>query len=272
MVQVPLIELPKPWLFFSAIMTVSLAYLVYALVRKRRGWMRGIPDEPAQGHDRRRTIVIWVSEVLLQRQLYGLSRIRWFVHLLIFYGFVGLILLYPIEIVLLASGLLAVTNTGARFYRDPIGYMIMKAWGDFFGLMLLAGLVLAGSRRLLVRQEQQKNDQADLILLAFLVLITATGFFLEGLRLAVLPGDVAKYSFVGQAFVPSGISLSQIQAVYTVSWAIHAILVASLIAYLPHSKLMHSLLAPIVIGLNATSEQARTDLYWPDVNKYKPTR
>src|SRR5512135_2440038 len=138
MLGIPVIDFPKPWIFFNAMMAVSLAYLVFALVRKWRGWKRGIPDDRVgPNHPSRRPIMIWIGEVLLQRQVYALSLPRWFVHMLIFYGFVGLILLYPLAVILKLSGLLAVSDTMPRYYLVPTGYMVMKVWGDLFGLMLL---------------------------------------------------------------------------------------------------------------------------------------
>ena len=274
MLQIPVIDFPKPWVLFSAMMTLSLAYLAFALIRKWMGWNRGIADDRVgPDHASRRPIMIWVSEVLLQRQVYALSFSRWAVHMLIFYGFIGLVLLYPVDAILKLSGLLALSDTMPRYYLEPTGYIIMKTWGDLFGLMLLCGLVLAGVRRLVTRPDQQRNDQADLLLLVLLILITTTGFVLEGLRLALAPSEIASYSFVAQFLAPSGtITANALKTWLTACWTFHAVLVASLIVYLPHSKLMHSLLAPVVIGMNAADEQARTDLYWPNVKKYRPTR
>jgi len=273
MLQIPIDDFPKPWLLFNAMMAASLAYLVFALIRKWRGWSRGIPDEAArQDKNYRRPIMIWISEVLLQRQLYGLSSFRWFVHMLIFYGFIGLVLMYPLDLVLRMSGLLAVSDSMPRYYLEPTGYAVMKAWGDISGVTLLAGLVLAAIRRFAARPHQLNSNQMDLALLVLLILITTTGFVLEGLRLGLAPSGVAGYSLIGQFFVPSGLSSADIQAWLTTCWTFHAVLVALLIMYVPHSKLMHSLLAPAVIGMNALEEQERTDLYWPDIKKYKPTR
>ncbi len=274
MLQIPLIDFPKPWLFFNTIMAVSLLYLVFAFIMKWRGWSRGLPAEHVQRDTKSYAVIrIWIAEVVLQRQLYALSFFRWVIHMLIFYGFVGLILLYPIDAILKLSGLLAVSDSMPRHYLVPTGYAVMKVWGDCFGVMLLAGLALAGIRRFVVRPEQQNSDQTDLILLVLLILITATGFVLEGLRLKLTPSEIARYSVIGQFFIPSGTANeSAVRTWLTACWTFHAALVASLFLYLPHSKLMHSVLAPFVIAANAAEEQARTDLYWPDIKKYKPTR
>ena len=96
---------------------------------------------------------------------------------------------------------------------------------------------------------------------------------LEGLRLALMPHDIARFSFVGQLFTPSGTyTTEQLQPWLTAFWTFHVMIVAALFVYLPHSKLMHSVLAPVIITMNAAAEQNNEELYWPEINKYRETR
>jgi nitrate reductase gamma subunit len=143
---------------------------------------------------------------------------------------------------------------------------------DSFGLALLIGLLAAIMRRVLMRPAQLVNNQIDIILVAFLLWLTISGFFLEGLHLSFAPAAVIRYSFVGKFFIPPAFyTKSQLQPWLTALWTLHALSGVSLMAYLPHSKLMHSLLAPLVIAMNAEEEQDMKEIYWPDIKKPKAT-
>lgn len=267
---VEVVQYQKPWLLFWLAITFALLYIVISFIRKWSLWSSGISEEPERPGSIRRAAVIWIAEVFLQRQLLALSFSRWLIHLLIFYGFMGLLLLSAVVIGLKLSGLLVLTGSLARFYLNPAGYIVVKLWGDFFGLLLLTGLVLASIRRFVLRPAQQINAQADLMLLVFLLLAVFSGFALEGLRLAVVAPDVARFSFVGKLFTPPGkYVLDELRPWLTACWSFHAFIVISFLCYLPHSKLMHSILAPIVIFLNAKEEYGREDVYWPKIADYK---
>lgn len=273
MLKIALIDFPKPWSLFWAAMALSLCYAAFAFFRKWRAWSRGIPQPSPEPGDYRGSAAIWLTEIFLQRQLFALSFSRWLVHILIFYGFMGLVLLSAVTQLLAAAGCLELSSTVSRSYLHPEAHLLIKVWGDSFGLMLLGGLVLAGWRRLMLRPSQQITNQNDLALLGFLLLIVLTGFALEGLRLALVPREIAHFSFFGRLFTPSGTySLEQLQPWLTAFWTFHVILVAAFFVYLPHSKLMHSILAPVVITMNAAAERKNEELYWPEITKYKETR
>jgi hypothetical protein len=213
---------------------------------------------------------IWLSEVFLHRQLYALSFSRWLIHLLIFYGFIGLALLPVASNLLNAAGYLELSNTFPRYYLRDEGYVIVKVWGDGFGLMLLLGLVMAGIRRYVLRPARYNSNQADAVLLGFLFLAALSGFTLEGLRLALLPPEVARWSFIGHLFTPPGTYvIEQLRPWLTACWTFHVAIVCTLFAYLPHSKLIHSILAPVIIAMNAAAEHKNEELYWPDLKKYR---
>jgi nitrate reductase gamma subunit len=249
--------------------------MAFALFRKWLGWTRGMHEAASDERNRnnRTSSMIWLAEVFLQRQLLTLSFSRWITHILIFYGFIGLTLLPAGIFILKVTGYLAMSSTMPRFYLHPEGYFFIKMWGDSFGLLLLLGLVMTGIRRLASRQVRQTSNQLDVVLLCLLLTVTLSGFVLEGLRLATMPPEIARYSYIGHLFSPPGIhTLDQFQPWLTACWTFHFLLVAALIIYLPHSKLMHSLLAPVIIGLNAAEEHKRKDLYWPEMKKYRETR
>ncbi len=266
-----MVEYPKPWLLFWAAAIIGLIYMNYSFVLKFRGWNRGAKTSPHSATGR--VVKIWLAEVLLQRQLLTLSPFRWFVHMLVFYGFAGLLSLSILASILKLPGYLRIDGGMAHFFLSGKGYPLIKVWGDVWGAALLAGLLLALVRRLFFRPAQQNNKQMDLFLLLLLLWLTVSGFALEVTRVALAPGEIARYSFFAHMFVPSGVYKAELLRPWlTALWTLHAFSVAGLLFYVPHSKLMHSLLAPVVIGMNAAEEQHREDIYWPDIRRHSPTR
>lgn len=268
-----MVDYPKPWLLFWIVAIIAHGYMDYTFIRKWRAWNRGAPEPAAPDKGRIRAAKIWCAEVLLQRQLFGLSPGRWLVHMLIFYGFAGLVVLSLFTVILRPLAYLGIDGGMAPFFLQGKGYLFTKIWGDAFGLALLAGLAATLFRRLFFRPGQQDNSQADIVLLLYLLWLTVSGFALEVLRLALVPDWQARYSFFAHLFVSSGVYTADLlQPWLTALWSIHAFSMAGLMVYLPHSKLMHSLLAPAVIAMNALGERDREDIYWPDIKKHRATR
>ena len=112
----------------------------------------------------------------------------------------------------------------------------------------------------------------DILLLLFLLWLTISAFTLEAVRVALAPGEASRYSFFARRMAPSGYTADQLRSWLTALWTVHAFSTVGFLVYLPHSKLIHSMLAPIVIARNAVEEQYREDMYWPSARKYKATR
>ena len=262
----------KPWFLFRVCEILAFGYLLYSFWRRVKSWGRGQQRSDTGGWTLQ-TIRIWLMEVLIQRQLLTFSFSRWVVHMLISWGFVCLGAL-SLFLFLLSLAEISGLDGGLRtYFLHGSGHDAVKVWGDLFGIFLLMGLLSAGVRRLIRRPRQLVNDQSDLVLLAYLIWLTLSGFALEGLRLSQIHPDVARYSFVGRFFVPPwAINAPDIGLWLTAVWTIHAFSGLGLLIYLPNSKLMHSLLGPVVIALNASEELERKDIYWPSIKGHRPIR
>ncbi|HAM52844.1 MAG TPA: hypothetical protein DCP92_19905 [Nitrospiraceae bacterium] len=272
-IEIQPIHYSKPWLLFWLAAIFASGYLLYALCRKWRSWSCGIKQERANKKYRGRFIKIWLAEIVLQRQLLGLSSSRWLVHMFIFVGFIGLTFLSISLFFFTRISNLGWDGGWADHVLRNEGYILIKLWGDGFGLILLLGLASACVRRFFFRPPQQMNEQMDRLLLIFLLWLTLSGFALEGLRLSLVSPDVARYSFIGHLFAPAGVfTLRELQPWLTLVWTVHSFSGLALLVYLPHSKLLHSILAPIIIARNAVEEQERRDLYWPEIPKQKTAR
>ena len=249
---------PKPWLLIQIAEVLALGYLGLVLARRMRGWARGSSLNPGPPFVFGKVAKIWLFEVFGQPQIKRLSRTRWAAHLCIFWGFLSLSALSLLLAALRLIESRALDGGRATWLLRGDGNVIVKIWGNGFGLVLLAGLLLALARRFGPHAAPAEDSkETDTPLLVFLLWLTLSGFLLEGLRIA-------------GAFLaphPAGALLPWLTGL----WTVHGLSGVALIVFLPHSKLMHAILAPLVIALNARNEHARKDLYCPDPGQSKPT-
>jgi nitrate reductase gamma subunit len=266
------IHYAKPWAVFWTAAIFAHGYMDYSFFRIWKRWSRGAKTGAVSRKNPRAALKIFMTEILFQRQILILSPARWGIHMLIFWGFFSLALLSLTTCIASALGMADVYSTARHFFSSAGGHILGKVWGDTFGLFLLAGLAAASVRRFLRRPSQQGTEQADAWLLLFLLWLTLSGFVLEALRLSLVPPEISRYSFMGSLFIPPGsYTVDQLQPWLTACWCLHAFSGLALLVYLPHSKLIHSISAPLVIALNAFAEFERKDIYWPDISKHRAT-
>lgn len=200
-----------------------------------------------------------VFDVLLQRRLWRRSRQRWLFHSLIFLPFVLRFL----------WGLAALVLT--TWFKDlSLGWVLVDKNApatafvyDLTGLMILVGVVLAWLRG----READKTrlpglpgqDRAALGLIAGVV---AVGFLLEGMRVAMTGHPAgSSWAFLGAALAALFGKGAGLTDLYGYAWYLHAIVTGVFVAYLPFSRMLHILLAPVVLAMNAVSahEHGRHD-------------
>ncbi len=140
-------------------------------------------------------------------------------------------------------------------------YILYEMILDIFGLLLLTGLGMAVYRRYFIRPLRlqpattwqnaltQNFDRDDAYTLVMLTLITLSGYFVEGLRIAVDKPEWASWSPVGNAlsswFIATGDPTNR--ALHLTLWTIHILVAFVLIASIPYTKLFHILAAPLNI-------------------------
>jgi nitrate reductase gamma subunit len=249
---------PKPWAVFWVAAALALTYVVASLALKWRGWSRGVPLPPATQPAPGKIAGIWLAEVLAQRQFLQLSRLRWAAHFALVWGFIGLSFLSALHVALPALAALSLDGGLAAWLLRGEGRAVAKAWGNGWGLVLLLGLTLALARRLVQpREPGDEAKEADLPLVLSLLALTLSGFLLEGLRHALAAAAPAE--------------AAALRPWLTALWTAHGLGGVALVAWLPRSTLLHALLAPLVIALNARHEHPRRDLYWPPTTTPRAT-
>lgn len=201
-----------------------------------------------------RTIVV---RILLQGQLYRQSRLRWLMHVSIYWGFIALFiqtaLLSSLQYIIPAGSPIAV------FFLQDWGLQLLDIWGDFWGLVMLFGLVIALIRRYVVISEQLSTLAEDAVVLWLLLAVVLTGFLAEGVRIS-LEGQAigTDYSFIGIMVAKLNSSLLGIANKMVMFW-VHGVISLALISYLPFSKLVHVFTAPGEIILSSRQEGSKKE-------------
>ena len=127
---------------------------------------------------------------------------------------------------------------------------------DLTGILLILGLVLSfirGRRRSLKRVEGLPAQ--DLSALGLIGAVVLVGFVLEGMRMAMtgMP-DGSSYAFAGYALATLFFEGANLTGIYGYVWYAHAVLTGAFVAYLPFSRLLHVIMAPIVLAVNAAAD------------------
>ena len=245
------------WMVFGPCALAALVVLDYGVYRKLvrnnlptwrryRAYIRREASDPAA---MRRSLV---DEVLLHRALFRASPLRWLRHTLIFWGFAAMFVTELVA-VLVRDGFPAF---GWRdVWREP-GHPVRLAfeWAyDVTGAMIVAGCLLALAWRAAVNGRPERK-YADTPTTLFLLAVAATGFVVEGLRIAAAPGS-ADATPVGRAMArlveETGIAGAGVHASL---WLVHAIGACLFIAYVPAMRMIHSCATPF--GRLANSQKA----------------
>ena len=193
-----------------------------------------------------------VYDVLLQRRLYRRSKTRWAIHALIFWPFVirftwGIIALF-------ASN--ALKSWSWTWDMIDKNYPLTAFIFDFTGLCLVAGIFLALIRGSAADKSRVPGlPSQDRLALGLLGGIVVVGFILEGMRIAMTSAQgPAAYAFLGFALSQLFTGMTRLSEVYGYVWYLHAILTGAFVVYLPFSRMLHIIMAPVVLLMNAGKE------------------
>ena len=191
-------------------------------------------------------------DVFLQRRLFKRSVKRWIIHSLIFIPF----------IIRFAWGIVGLF--ASSWLQDwPLAWVMVNKNHpatafifDLTGVMIFAGIFMAFLRGSAAEADRlpglPKQDRLVLSLIGGIVLI---GFLLEGFRIALTgtpPGS--SYAVIGHGVSILFSGMTGLNDIYGYIWYIHAILVGAFIAYLPFSRLIHIIMAPVVLAMNAATK------------------
>jgi heterodisulfide reductase subunit C/nitrate reductase gamma subunit len=121
-----------------------------------------------------RLLEAFVLDFLLQRRIFKESFVRWLAHMLIFYGFMLLLLMHALESVVSEA-------LFSDYYSTLNPFFFLR---DFFGAMVLAGVILAAIRRYLSKPQRLRSGGMDHYAIMIVAVIMLSGIALEGLKIA----------------------------------------------------------------------------------------
>jgi len=128
-------------------------------------------------------------------------------------------------------------------------YLFFELFLDAFGLLAIAGLLIAIFRRAVSKPSHLHTSRDDVFVLSTLLVILLTGYLMEGIRLAINRPEWAPWSFVGYQIARflsnSGLVTEGTAGLYQQLWWFHAILAMGSVAAIPYTKLFHVITSPI---------------------------
>ncbi|MFH1242264.1 MAG: (Fe-S)-binding protein [Pseudomonadota bacterium] len=112
-------------------------------------------------------------DVLLQVRILRESRLRWFMHMAVYGGFMLLLLMHALEKVLTA-------NIFAEYYSTLNPFLFLR---NLFGLLVIVGLVVSLYRRCILKVPHLFTNSMDIYSIVILAVIMLSGIFLEGTKI-----------------------------------------------------------------------------------------
>ena len=228
-------------LIMYVVLSGFAAVLVYGIYRRLRLCLRGNPA-PQFDHlatrIRRAIVNAFAQRKVLRKPYPGLM------HLLIYSG----------TVVLFIGTTLVMLNVDVwkvLFHQEfLVGdfYLFFELFLDTFGLVAIAGLIVAIYRRTVSRPPNLPTSRDDVYIFLVLLVILVTGYLMEGIRLAVDRPPWAPWSFVGYQvalLLEARHLVGQAASFYQELWWSHALLAFAAVASIPYTKLFHIVTSPL---------------------------
>jgi heterodisulfide reductase subunit C/nitrate reductase gamma subunit len=130
-----------------------------------------------------------ILDVLLQLRIAKENRLRWVMHMLIFYGFLLLFLMHAME-----NFITAKLFPGYFSTLNPFFYL-----RDVFGLMVIIGVGIAVFRRFILKVPRMLTNFMDIYTIVIVAVIILSGFLLGGAKMSSYTefvDMVEEYSFI----------------------------------------------------------------------------
>ncbi len=226
------------WVMYVLLLPTA-ASAGYGIYRHFSRWRRGLPtarfDRPAE-----RGKLLFKHAVAQRRTAQNFY--AGLFHRLISYGFV--ILTIATTVVALDADLGTAIMRG-KFYLYFQSFIV-----DIFGALVMVGVGMAAARRYLKRpQKLVYTDEATLILVV-IFLLCLQGFLIEGWRIAATNDPWGAWSPFGNLCARASRALMSVEAMewaHRGTWWFHLVVSFGFIAWLPYTKMMHIITAPLNI-------------------------
>lgn len=236
-----LMPLLTPLLMYT-ILSLFAGIFLYGIYRRLKVYFRGSP-RPSIDRLKERLIRA-MANAFGQRKVVK-KKYPGVMHLLIYSGII--VLFIGTTLVFLDS------DIWQNFFGHQIlvgnFYLLYEAFLDAFGLVAIAGILVAIYRRTVSKPPNLPTIRDDLYILSILLVILTTGYIMEGIRLGVDKPYWAPWSFVGYQialWLENGGFITQgIVPFYRGLWWFHALLAFTAVASIPYTKLFHIITSPL---------------------------
>ncbi|MBU4374248.1 MAG: respiratory nitrate reductase subunit gamma [Euryarchaeota archaeon] len=240
---------------------ISIILFLVGMYIQLSKWGRGIPEgatKPIGAWGALRMIIskifengvgpalrILILDVLFQQRTFQRRRLEWFMHICIFWGWIGLLILAGVAAAAEFYGPFII-GTGHTFSVEV--WKSLELPNDIFGWMLVLGITIAIFRRLFFKGTdiQARNADVDWILIIGLLIVVVTGFYAQ-YYIREAAGIERELISVYKATYPGFFNnlIVMFHEVFTLLFCI---------AYIPFSKYFHMIAAPLTILVNKGGE------------------
>ncbi|MHA1992374.1 MAG: heterodisulfide reductase-related iron-sulfur binding cluster [Candidatus Hodarchaeales archaeon] len=237
------IDAPYDLLFYFFALFASIIMLL-GFLRLFRIWMVGKNRFNLKLFIRNISYVL--KDGLFNKRIFRYDRYAGIMHFFVMWGTIALF----IATVILTVHERQLFIAGGFLFGDL--YLLYSFLADFFGIILIIGILMAFYRRYIERNARVKTETSDGLILLALFVIAISGIIIEALRIEasgmVNSASFEIWSFAGYtvALILSFFSfdISLLEGIHFITWWGHAIAVEVLIIYFPFSKMAHVAVAP----------------------------
>jgi len=245
-------------------MFAAIFYLVYTVVKRVKIWRQGKGELRTDFPEKR--IIAVIKYAFLQAKIFK-EKYAGIMHGSIFFGFV---VLFIVTMIIVVQEDLTGLFFNYHFIHGDF-YIIWSLFGDVFGVVVLAGLIMAIYRRYFVKPARLDTKPTDTFALALITFVVITGFFNESMRIVLT--DFPVFEKVASPFgyalaIPFSIfSDSVLRTAHYINWWFHMLAAFSFIGLIASDKLGHILVSffNIYYG-NLDNESAKTKYAMPVIN------
>lgn len=213
---------------------ISILFFIWGFYLKVKNWSRGKPKNNFNNLPLR----FWnmFSGSFLHKG-WGKNKVVVLAHILVFYGFF---------ILWVGTDILTVQDRMPEYFFQGAFYKAYSFMMDFFGILMLLGIVVFAYIRNVKKPERLDNFQNDCIQLAFLFWFVVIGFLIEGIRQSAT-NHIEPYAPIGAliAVLVKNISYETQKLIHTCLWWIHSVQTFSFIALIPYTKFSHIFTSPV---------------------------
>jgi Fe-S oxidoreductase/nitrate reductase gamma subunit len=221
--------------FLYVLFAVSAVICGIGIYKRFQLWRIGQKDNRL--NDIANRITFTIKQVFFQIRLNRYPFAGLF-HALIFGGF--FVLFIGTVVVLIQADL------GIPIMRGSLYLYFQSLILDIAGIAALLGVLLAAVHRYVLHPDRYQGRAASPIVPIVLFVILFSGFLIEGVRITATEDPWQSWSPVGVLFsgIFSGSSPESQLVSHRFLWWFHLVTVLALFAYLPYSRLLHSIFGP----------------------------